>query len=329
MSQPSPTEDFQSAVFELFYVATVCRNVLTDAERMVVRELRQTPFSSEQMSSLVHSCAISMYNGPNHVPCLNKMNLFVRKEDLESYKQVSTGNHIHDRLVNSSNGYGFNKSNWKMNERFIIDPEWREQVFKEIKACDGCTEFQAVEKQYKKIVDNDWTESGSFSKIFPELVQNLKEQERLDKVADRGLLNMLKKKIGSLSVKEQIDQLTDTFYPKERDNLVDCIRTEVNSKPGSFNYPDFLENCKLSINQFYFKVSTHHCRNNFMNCIKRSTSDKSLERVSLIQSMDCSSSAVTPEETQCKNEFLTYFNGFVQEHVKPETQGLVEPSLIR
>ena len=111
----------------------------------------------------------------------------------------------------------------------------------------------------------------------------------------------------------RISNIVDKYYPKEKQELMECIQSNVTSH-STFNYPNFLETCKIQINQFYFKSLAQHCDRHFKSCIEKS--GDSLENVSLIQSMDCSSQHFTPEEIECKNDFLKYFGEFVSENIK-------------
>ncbi|KAF0980491.1 hypothetical protein FDP41_013705 [Naegleria fowleri] len=334
--------DDENTVFELFHIATVCKNVIQDGERLIVRENRQKPLTPEQHAHLVQTCVMSMWNGPQHVPCLSKLNLYQRKSELELMNERGEENRevFHARSSRAS----MNKSNWQLNPEFIHSPSTREFIFQEIESCHKSSdEFNEKFKEYHELVNNDWMMNGTFAKTFPKVVENLSQVDNYDSKTLSSMtfhlrdkfLSKFKSSSSSLSSskKQQLDDLSKHYYPQERQELEECIQRHVLSSTTSnntslsntntsthstdtftsFHYPNFLEDCKLPINRFYFKTSTQYCKKHFMNCVEKS--GETLNRLSILQSMDCASSHHSSEEIQCKNEFLQYFGELIQENV--------------
>ncbi|KAG2392065.1 hypothetical protein C9374_013550 [Naegleria lovaniensis] len=323
MQSPNSSHLNENTVFELFHIATVCKNVIQDAERLIVRENRQKPFSEEQQAHLVQTCVMSMWNGPQNVPCLSKLNLYQRKSLDEQMGQTR------------ANRASMNKSNWQLNSEFIHSPSTREHMFQEIESCHKSSdEFKVKFKEYHELVNNDWMNHGTFATTFPQVVSNLNNSNTNDHETSLSSITcQLREKLlskftsspnGSSTLsalkKQQLDSLSKQYYPQERQELEECIRGHAMSNPSAlFNYPNFLEDCKRSINRFYFKTSTQYCKKHFMNCVEKS--GETLNSLSILQSMDCASSHHTPDEIQCKNEFLQYFGELIQENVELVRRG--------
>lgn len=314
---PLSIEEQQNQVFELFHVATICKNVITDAERLMVRNYRQRPLTASQQSLLVETCAMRMLYGQEGLPCVNENSRKHFTEKATNQDLYHRKKYVNDDEYSFQQRTSMNKSNWQLNDEFIRNENTRSKIFNEINEChNNSAEYKQKYNEYDKLISNDWMEKGSFSRVFPDVVKNLSSSN--DSIS---ILSNLKKKLMSNYNKNRIDSTVDEHYPKEKKELIECIQNNISSHQ-SFNYPNFLELCKIQVNQFYFKALTQSCSTQFKGCMERN--GDTVQSVSMLQSMDCSSQQVTPEEISCKNDFLKYFGEFVSENIKlPETQTLV------
>ncbi|KAL9658325.1 hypothetical protein ABK040_015645 [Willaertia magna] len=274
----------QLRVYNMFFAASTCGKMIAQGESTLVRQMKQEPFTKHQHELLRDSCTLKMLHKNN--ACLSS-NIFHKVLDPSTEDKLS----------------------WQMNQDFLTkNKEGREEIFNEVDHCLNFNEDVMIkQKEVTSLIRNDWQEPGSFSRVFPDMLKVLSKNTQLRFKA----INWISK-INNNKTNKYLDKLCDEFYPQEKQELVNCIRENVHSRKD-FHYQTFLEDCKVPIQQFYFKMGALVCKNTFSKCL-----NYNLEEASLVDAMNCSVAADNEDGNNCQHTMLKYFEKVISDNVPSE-----------